>query len=230
MLTELELSELLNAKLCHDLTGPIGAINNGAEFLSEEEDLSKKNIDLNIKAKAIELIESSASQAVSRLKLFRQAYGPVPMIGETRISSIKKLVEDFYSPQSQSFRNIEFKWLYNGKPEQDETISHRVSKLVLNMIIIVTQSLIFGGEIIIDISEEENKCNLIFTAEGRGAKIDKTDLSILVGKASKDSITSRNIHYYYTFKVANLLNVSLSADSKKDKLIFNYTTFTPSLL
>jgi histidine phosphotransferase ChpT len=36
MIEELRMAEMLCTRLCHDLTGPIGAVNNGAEFLSEE--------------------------------------------------------------------------------------------------------------------------------------------------------------------------------------------------
>ena len=36
MMEDLRMAELLCTRLCHDLTGPIGAVHNGAEFLSEE--------------------------------------------------------------------------------------------------------------------------------------------------------------------------------------------------
>ena len=36
MIAETKLAEMLCTRLCHDLTGPIGAVNNGAEFLDEE--------------------------------------------------------------------------------------------------------------------------------------------------------------------------------------------------
>lgn len=35
MNSQLRLAELLTTRLCHDLSGPIGAVNNGAEFLGE---------------------------------------------------------------------------------------------------------------------------------------------------------------------------------------------------
>ena len=32
MLNDVRLAEMIATRLCHDLTGPIGAVNNGAEF------------------------------------------------------------------------------------------------------------------------------------------------------------------------------------------------------
>ena len=48
MTDQLRMAELLCTRLCHDLTGPIGAVNNGAEFLSEE--------GFNLQNQAVELI------------------------------------------------------------------------------------------------------------------------------------------------------------------------------
>ena len=36
MTHETKLAEMIATRLCHDLTGPIGAVNNGAEFLDDE--------------------------------------------------------------------------------------------------------------------------------------------------------------------------------------------------
>ena len=60
MTDDIKLAELLCARFSHDLAGPIGAINNGVEFLSEENSV--------IKEQAIDLIKTSAVQAVSRLQ------------------------------------------------------------------------------------------------------------------------------------------------------------------
>src|SRR5437870_3911345 len=83
----LKLAELLCTRLCHDLTGPIGAVNNGAEFLSEE--------GFNLQSQAVELITSSAFSAVSRLQFYRMAYGRVKDSGEASLTDSQKLATDF---------------------------------------------------------------------------------------------------------------------------------------
>ena len=57
--------ELLCSRLCHDLVGPVGAINNGVELLD----------DGGVKDEALDLIADSAENAAARLRLYRLALG-----------------------------------------------------------------------------------------------------------------------------------------------------------
>ena len=61
--------ELLASRICHDLVSPVGAINNGVEFMEETGD------DAEQRAEALNLIAHSASQASAKLMAFRIAYG-----------------------------------------------------------------------------------------------------------------------------------------------------------
>src|SRR5215467_5810110 len=67
MMIDLRVSELLVARLCHDLAGPIAAIGNGAELLEDD--------DPDFARQARTLIGDSAGTAAKRLQLFRFAYG-----------------------------------------------------------------------------------------------------------------------------------------------------------
>ncbi len=58
--------ELLCSRLCHDLVGPVGAINNGVELLDEGGDSG---------GEALDLIADSAETAAARLRLYRVALG-----------------------------------------------------------------------------------------------------------------------------------------------------------
>src|ERR1700743_3868637 len=89
MIKELQMAELLCTRLCHDLTGPIGAIANGAEFLSDE--------GFDLQGQAVELITSSATQAVSRLQFYRKAYGRINDDGEANLAEQKKIANDFFA-------------------------------------------------------------------------------------------------------------------------------------
>ncbi|MBY0354746.1 MAG: hypothetical protein K2Q12_03345, partial [Rickettsiales bacterium] len=81
------IAELLCTRLCHDLTGPIGAVNNGAEFLEEE--------DFEMNADALKLMTDSAREAVSRLQFYRQAYGVVKESGDVALGEKKELVAGY---------------------------------------------------------------------------------------------------------------------------------------
>src|SRR6185295_6947187 len=89
MIEELRMAELLCTRLCHDLTGPIGAVNNGAEFLTEE--------GFNMQGQAVDLIVSSAFSAVARLQFYRMAYGKVKEQGEANLAEKQKIATDFFA-------------------------------------------------------------------------------------------------------------------------------------
>ncbi len=61
------LAELLTARLCHELAGPIAAIGNGAELLAEE--------GAGFFDEAVRLIGDSAARVARRLQFYRFAYG-----------------------------------------------------------------------------------------------------------------------------------------------------------
>lgn len=65
---ELDLVALICSRLCHDLAGSIGAVNNGVELLAEETDPAMRD-------EAIGLIAQSAGDTARRLAFFRYALG-----------------------------------------------------------------------------------------------------------------------------------------------------------
>ena len=72
---DLRVLELLTARLCHELSGPIAAINNGVELLVDEPTLAGDGADPGFVQDAIALVGDSASRAASRLQFYRFAYG-----------------------------------------------------------------------------------------------------------------------------------------------------------
>lgn len=70
---ERPLSELVAARICHDLVSPVGAIGNGLDLLRE---LGAGPAD------DLDLIAESAARAAAILRLHRLAFGPQPTDGE----------------------------------------------------------------------------------------------------------------------------------------------------
>ena len=64
---DLRIVFLLAAHLCHELTGPIAALGNGIEVLSDEDD--------EFAAEALGIVAESARRATARLRFYRFAYG-----------------------------------------------------------------------------------------------------------------------------------------------------------
>lgn len=74
---DVRLSELLTARLCHELSGPIAAINNGIELLAEDEEGEGREASpgTSFLRDAVALVGDSARRAGSRLQFYRFAYG-----------------------------------------------------------------------------------------------------------------------------------------------------------
>lgn len=66
MQSDLELASLLASRLCHDVVGPVGAIQNGLELIAEDDSMTEM---------AMDLIRKSAAQATAKLQFARMAYG-----------------------------------------------------------------------------------------------------------------------------------------------------------
>ena len=64
---DLRVVELIAARLCHDLIGPISAIGNGVELLADD--------DPDFVKDAVSLVGDSARKASSCLQFYRFAYG-----------------------------------------------------------------------------------------------------------------------------------------------------------
>ena len=64
---QLRIAELMCSRLCHDLIGPVSAVNNGIELMNEN--------DEGIIGSSIELLGKSAKQAQDKLSFYRVAFG-----------------------------------------------------------------------------------------------------------------------------------------------------------
>jgi histidine phosphotransferase ChpT len=72
---DLRVLELLSARLCHELSGPIAAISNGVELLAEEDPGLGSSPNPAFLHDAVALVSESARRARSRLQFYRFAYG-----------------------------------------------------------------------------------------------------------------------------------------------------------
>lgn len=86
-----ELIALICSRLCHDLAGSIGAVNNGVELLAEETDAAMRE-------DAIGLIAQSASDAARRLGFFRLALGASGGLHETMsLAELARMARDYFT-------------------------------------------------------------------------------------------------------------------------------------
>lgn len=196
MVPELKLAELLCTRLCHDLTGPIGAIANGAEFLSEE--------GFDLQGQAIELINSSAGQAVSRLQFYRKAYGRINDDGEANLAEQKKVTQDFFSEGK-----IILDWPDIHTDASGVSMSYKMGRLLLNMVIIATGTLLRGGTLAIRLAADDVAKEIRVTANGAAVRWDKEIEDALAGRTRLESLTPKTVQADLTRWLAKELGAEL---------------------
>ena len=205
-LSEREISELLCTKLCHDLAGPVGAVNNGIDFFESD--------NIQMRAKAFELVHLSARQAVNRLTFFRQAYGVVAQSSEINISEVKSLVLRFIEDTKLK---LDFP---DSEIDNSDVLDGRMAKLLLNFVIISGYILMYNGLISVKIYREGKKLVTRLSLDGESCKIEDELANILDGNLKGIEINSRNIQHYYTRLLLDEVSASLDVIDEKDKLSF----------
>ena len=208
---DLRMAELLCTRLCHDLTGPIGAVNNGAEFLNEE--------GFNMQGQAVELIVSSAFSAVARLQFYRMAYGKVKEQGEANLAEKQKIVTDFFAGTK-----ITVDWPDSHTDAAGVSLSLKMARLVYNLLIIASGALIRGGTIAIRIGQDSQKHKqVIVSAAGAGLKWEAELEKILTGSLDKIELTPKNVQVYLTRRFIDELKAKLSCRVGEEELVLQLT-------
>lgn len=172
----LAASEILISKICHDLVSPVGAVNNGIEFLQDMgEDGLKDGLDL---------MQHAAGQASVKLQLFRLCFGAAG--GDAKITG--KMVYETYTNYIAGTK-LSLDWdLLNAMPDDDLPVG--CLKILLNALLLVGEAMPKGGDIIVTLTDQKT-----FTVKGQGERIKPKDgvVEALSGDLSLEAITPQNI-------------------------------------
>src|SRR5436309_2465420 len=171
---DLRVLELLAARLCHELIGPVAAIGNGAELLADEEPDFVKD--------AVALVGESARKANRRLQFYRFAYGFTG--GELAGLPPDRLASGLFEESAitcdyrEPVRGLSLEW----------------QKLACNMLAVGGDALPRGGRLVLDIAA--GMPQLDGTGEGTGPG---EPVRAALGLATPlDELSSRTAAAYFT--------------------------------
>jgi histidine phosphotransferase ChpT len=126
-----ELVALICSRLCHDLAGSIGAVNNGVELLAEETDAAMRE-------DAIGLIAQSAADAARRLGFFRMALGASGGLHETMsLAELGRVAQDYFHGGRLAL----------ALPQQDAAMPKALGKALLLGLSLAGSALPRGGNL-----------------------------------------------------------------------------------
>lgn len=197
------LAELIATRLCHDITGPIGAINNGVELLADSDPEGMND--------AAMLIESSAKDAVSRVKFYRLCYG-APRAGSSM--AIKDAQQIFSDYVGDSRTKLTCEWQHPHHLQGQITTED--TRLAALLVMIGDECLIRGGNIQLSSLPHSEHPHFELRASGIKTQMDHADLKQLLGLSDSSQLTAHNVHLGWTHYVASLLGLTLRADLSPD--------------
>ena len=163
----LQLAELLCSRICHDLSGPVGAAAAGAELVA----------DSGGDPETLELVSTSAAAASARLTFLRSAFGYSSQ--PQRTQSLRGTVERYFGSMSQAgVSPLALDWKII-----EAELSADVSRLVLNMVMTARDALPRGGTVSVEsvVLGETWKLNVV--AKGEGARLAEEAHDVLIDDA-----------------------------------------------
>jgi histidine phosphotransferase ChpT len=182
--TDLELAALISSKICHDLIGPVGNINNGLEILDEEEDPQSRNY-------ALDVIRNVTETASARLQFARFAYGATDAAGaRIDLSTCEELSRGLIG-------NGKHKLVWHGLKGQ---IAKDKAKLLLNLVAAAPTAVPRGGGIDVEIAGTLAQPGFVIRCHGTSARPPQYLAEFVNGPAP--AITAMNIQAYYTVRLA----------------------------
>jgi histidine phosphotransferase ChpT len=183
MQIDLKVAQLLSSRLCHDLVGPVGAVNTGLELMQENSDDD---------GAALGLVVRSAAEATRRLAFYRIAFGFGGADGPSGLDEARALAAGLLESGKVTLDWPDHSGVALGP------VPTGVVKVVLNMILMAVESLPRGGVAGLSIHRLDEGLGIGLTATGEGATLRKDLVDALAEDTAAvvDTLSARNVHAY----------------------------------
>lgn len=195
---DLRILEILASKVCHDLISPIGAVNNGVEFMQEmgPEDAGD----------AIDLIAFSAQQASAKLTAYRMAYGAGGADNSIKPEDVYNIIQDIVGAEDKITQD----WNKDAPIGLNESTFERprgFGKILICALLLAMDCLPKGG--VLSVTHEGDQ-DFTVSATGENSAFREGTESALTLKVSSESLEPKHVHPYvmgiladqYDFKIA----------------------------
>jgi len=191
---DMRVLELLTARLCHELSGPIAAINNGVELLADEPAAETGGEDPNFAQSALAVVGDSAHRAANRLQFYRFAYGfgrGGGMVGS--------------SPGDLARLLFEGTRIICDYAESTRALPLDGQKLACNLLLVGTEALSGRGTLALT----DGPAGLNLKATGETAALPPETSAALVLATPVEALSSRTVQAYFTGLLAEALGCRL---------------------
>ena len=194
------LAELLTSRLCHDLVGPVGAVNNGLELLEDD--------GIGMADDAFKLVAKSAAQTSDLLQFYRLAYGLAGNRQGPDLTQTAGLCGKFLS-----HGKIDLSWPQTAAPAE---LPDGGGKLLLNLVALAAECLPRGGNLSVTLEAGpvggDSGLVLEVRASGTDAGLREDLATGMDDSAAIEDLTPRNVQGYFTRTLAAAFGTDLQID------------------
>jgi histidine phosphotransferase ChpT len=203
VLDALDLAALLCSRVCHDLISPTGAIVNGLEVLEDGGDAETKTF-------ALDLIKKSARTASARLQFCRLAFGAAGSAGaQIDLSDAESMARGFIEDGK-----VKLAW---SLPRA--LLPKNRVKLLLNMLVIATQTIPRGGTLTVESTGEGETMGFRITAAGLNARVPQAVPRLLEGSPENGIVDAHAVQPFYTGLLARACGVAVELAAEGEAII-----------
>jgi hypothetical protein len=142
---------------------------------------------------------------VSRLQFYRRAYGRINDDGEADLSEQKKIAEDFFAGSK-----LTLDWPDMHTAASGVSVSYKLSRLILNLLIIISATLLRGGTLSVRITADDSSKELRINATGVAIKWDKDIEEVLLGKVALENLVPKTVQAELTRMLTQEIGATLS--------------------
>lgn len=200
--------ELLASRICHDLVSPVGAINNGVEFMEEMGD------DAEQRKEALGLIQHSASQASAKLMAFRIAYGSGGRDPNVKPEDVQKAFSQLISADGKISQTWDPFGNLGPKP-----LPYAFCKMLMAGMMLAMECLTKGGYV--SVRPGEGNQTLIIAESDNGVLLRDNVEAALKQEISAEDLDPRLVHPYAISVIAEHYGYTLRVrDKRDDKVTF----------
>lgn len=192
---DLRISQLLAARLCHELVGPITAVANGADLLC--------NDGAEPDQETLALVGESGRRAARRLEFFRFAYG---FAGEGQAAgpSPGELAAEY-------FKGSRILCRYG---DQVRLLPLIQQQLACNLLVLGAEALGRGGLVAVEATD----CGIRLEALGEDVSIARKQSAALTLTTPVAELTARTVHGYFTGLLARTQDWRLAEETAPGRL------------
>jgi len=190
----LRLASLLTSRLCHDLVGPLGAVDNGLELIAEGGGMEDE---------ALALAQRSAKRATGRLQFLRYAFGAAGEDMGYATSEARNLAQNLLQGSE-----THLDWPAAG----DQALPAGAGRLALNLILLAVDCLPRGGRIRLSLQASQ----LIAECRGTNARMTPELRAAIKGETAPAELTARTVVGHYAALLASALGGVLAVQEETD--------------